>query len=239
MNNTTLVFVGGVSLEEMIPRVEHYFGWMERAPEPTRTPAVEPLPGSERRLVYRNDEIEPRIEFRYQIPAVGHPDRPVFDVLGEVAADRLTERLASEGIAGGVNVNTVVVHTARFGVPGTINFEVVLSDEGALAEAEALLEETIQSLMTPPDASKVTRAQKVLRTEWHRTARDPSTLAFQIGHFQTMDRWETLHTYLDARDTTTSDDIARIARLYFVPDNRSVGVARSPARRRPISEDGQ
>ena len=239
VNNTTLVFVGGVSLEEMIPRVEHYFGWMERAPEPTRTPAVEPLPGSERRLVYRNDEIEPRIEFRYQIPAVGHPDRPVFDVLSEVAADRLTERLASEGIAGGVNVNTVVVHTARFGVPGTINFEVVLSDEGALAEAEALLEETIQSLMTLPDASKVTRAQKVLRTEWHRTARDPSTLAFQIGHFQTMDRWETLHTYLDARDTTTSDDIARIARLYFVPDNRSVGVARSRARRRPISEDGQ
>ena len=57
VNNTTLVFVGGVSLEEMIPRVEHYFGWMERAPEPTRTPAIEPPPGSERRLVYRNDEI--------------------------------------------------------------------------------------------------------------------------------------------------------------------------------------
>ena len=29
-NNTTLVFVGGVTLEEMIPQVERYFGWMER-----------------------------------------------------------------------------------------------------------------------------------------------------------------------------------------------------------------
>ena len=92
--------------------------------------------------------------------------------------------------------------------------------------------------MTPPDVGKVTRAQKVLRTEWHRTARDPGALAFEIGHFQTMDRWETLHAYLDARDDTTADDIARVAQLYFVPDNRSVGVARSRTPRRPISEDG-
>jgi predicted Zn-dependent peptidase len=237
VNNTTLVFVGGVSLEEMIPRVEHYFGWMERAPEPARTPAVEPRPGAERRLIYRNDEIEPRVEFRYQIPAVGHPDRPVFDVLGEVAADRLSGRLASAGIAGGINVNTVVVHTVRFGVPATINFEVILSDEGVLEEAEALLEKTIQSLMTPPDASKVARAQKVLRTEWHRTARDASALAFEIGHFQTMDRWETLQAFLDARDNTTAADIARVAQLYFVPDNRSVGVAHSRTPRRPASEE--
>ncbi len=238
VNNTTLVFVGGVSLEEMIPRVEHYFGWMERAPEPTRTPAVEPPPGSERRLVYRNDEIEPRVEFRYQFPAVGHPDRPVFDVLGEIAADRLTERLASEGIPGAVNVNTRVVHTSRFGVPGTINFEVVLSGEAMLAEVEALLEETIRWLKTPPDAGEVARAQKVLRTEWHRTARNPGALAFEIGHFQTMDRWETLLAYLHARDNTTAADIARVARLYFVPDNRSVGVARARTPQRPISEDG-
>ncbi len=237
VNNTTLVFVGGVSLEAMIPRVEHYFGWMERAPEPTRTPAVEPLPGAERRLVYRNDQIEPRVEFRYQIPAVGHPDRPLFDVLGEVAADLLTEKVAGAAIAGGVNVNTRVVHTARFGVPGTINFELILSDEGKLGAAEALLEETIQLLMTPPDAGKVARAQKVLRTQWHRTARDSSALAFEIGHFQTMDRWQTLQEFLDGRDNASAEDIARIARLYFVPDNRAVGVARSRTPHLPPSED--
>jgi predicted Zn-dependent peptidase len=236
VNNTTLVFIGGVSLEEMIPKVEHYFGWMEPAPEPTRTPAVEPPPAAERRLVYRNDEIDPRVEFRYQIPAVGHPDRPAFDVLGEVTAGLLTDALGSAGISGGVSVNTRVVHTARFGTPGTINFEVILSDEADLDAAEALLDETIEALKAGPEEQRASRAHKVLRTEWHRTARDPSALAFEIGHFQTMDRWQTLPVYLQARDDTTSDDIARLAELYFVPENRSVGIARSRTAR-PISEE--
>jgi predicted Zn-dependent peptidase len=237
-NNTTLVFVGGVSLEQMIPKVEHYFGWMERAPEPSRTPAVEPPPAAERRLIYRNDDIDPRVEFRYQIPAVGHPDRPVFDVLGEIAATRLSEALSSEGVAGSVNVNTVVVHESRFGTPGTINFELVLEDESQLEAAEAILDTAIESLLTAPDALEVEHAQKVLRTAWHRTARDADALSFEIGHFQTIDRWQMLPIFLDARDSATPEDIARIAGMYFVPDNRSVGVARSRTGRRAISEDG-
>ena len=238
VNNTTLVFIGGVSLEEMIPRVERYFGWMEAAPEPTRTPAVEPRPAAERRLVYRNDDIEPRVEFRYQIPGVGHPDRPVFDVLGEVAADRLGEALAEEGIAGRVSVNTRVVHTSRFGVPGTINLEVILADEAQLDAAEAVLEDVVEWLKEAPDAERVAHARKVLRTDWYRTARDADALAFEIGHFQTMDSWQTLPEYLERRDDTTPEDIARVAETHFVPDNRSVGVARSRTRRPGISEDG-
>ncbi|HSM06715.1 MAG TPA: insulinase family protein [Longimicrobiales bacterium] len=238
VNNTTLVFIGGVSLEEMIPRVERYFGWMEPAPEPARTPAVEPRPAAERRLVYRNEDIEPRVEFRYQIPGVGHPDRPVFDVLGEVAAARLGELLAREGIDGRVSVNTRVVHTSRFGVPGTLNLEVILADEGQLDAAEAVLEETVEWLKSPPDPGRVEHAQKVLRTDWYRTARDADALAFEIGHFQTMDRWQTLPAYLQGRDDTTPEDIARVAGTHFVPDNRSVGVARSRTERPGVSEDG-
>lgn len=225
INNTTIVLVGGVSLEAMIPRVEHYFGWMERAPEPTRTPAVEPHPAGERRLVYRNDEIAPRVEHRYLIPGVGHPDRPAFDVMGAIATERLAAAAKQAGITGKANVNTRVVHTDRFGVPATINFEFVITDAAQLPMAEALLEKTLAGLATPPEADELSRARDGLRVAWYRTARNAGALAFEIGHFQTMDRWQTLPAYLQARDETSASQVARLARQYLVPDNRSVGIA--------------
>ena len=79
-NNTTLVFIGGVSLEEMIPKVDRWFGTMERGPEPMRTKAIEPEPAAERRVIWRANELSPRVDVRHQIPGVGHPDRPRIDV---------------------------------------------------------------------------------------------------------------------------------------------------------------
>ena len=244
-NNTTLVFVGGVSLEAMIPRVEHYFGWMEPAPEPMRVKAIEPVPAAERRLVYRSNELEPRVEVRYMIPAVGHPDRPHFDVLAELATVAIGAALETAGVEGRVNVNTQVVHTSRFGVPSTMNFEVVVNRQEDLAAAETALHAALDALAagaagtagagrtaaatragdlsaTAPD--RIALAKKKLRTEWYRTAASADVLAFEIGHFQTMDRWQTLEEFLNARETTTADDIARLAQRYFIPENRTVGV---------------
>ena len=242
VNNTTLVFVGGVSLEEMIPKVEHYFGWMETAPEPMRVKAIEPVPAAERRLVYRSDELEPRVEVRYMIPAVGHPDRPHFDVLAELASTAIGTALETAGVEGRVNVNTRVVHTSRFGVPSTMNFEVVVNHQDDLAAAESALHAALNALAagisrtrgaaeatgagaaqaTAPD--RIALAKKKLRTEWYRTAASADALAFEIGHFQTMDRWQTLEEFLNAREATTAQDIARLAERYFIPENRTVGV---------------
>lgn len=227
VNNTTIVLIGGVKLAQMIPRVEHFFGWMDAAPEPTRTPAVEPRGMAERRVTYRNDEIKPRVEYRYLIPGVGHPDRPLFDVLAKIAAERLAANAHEAGVQAQVKVNTRVVHTDRFGVPGTLNFELILDDEAQLAAAENVLSATLDTLNSKPQAEELTNAKDALRTEWYRVARDASALAFEIGHFQTMDTWQTLKPYLEARDNASSEDIARLAASYFSDENRTVGIARS------------
>ena len=236
INNTTLVFVGGVSLEAMIPKVEHYFGWMEPAPEPMRVKAIEPVPAAERRLIYRSNELEPRVEVRYMIPAVGHPDRPHFDVLAELASAAIGAALETAGVEGRVNVNTLVVHTSRFGVPSTMNFEVVVNRQEDLATAETALLFALDALAAGTAAAtgagdlpatapaRIALAKKKLRTEWYRTAASADALAFEIGHFQTMDRWQTLEEFLNARETTTADDIARLAERYFIPENRTVSV---------------
>ena len=224
-NNTTLIFIGGVTLEEMIPKVDKYFGHMERRPEPARYQGREPLPSAEKQLTWRSSTMSPRVEIRYQIPGVGHPDRPVFDVLAEALQPHLQAVLAASDVAGTISVNTRVVHTERFGVPASINFEVLVSDPSSLDAAEvAVLTELKRLASTPLAEADVALARKKLRTEWYRTAADPNALAFQIGHFEVMDSWQTLQPYLEAREQASGKDIARLVDSYFVAKNRSVGV---------------
>lgn len=232
-NNTTLIFIGGVTLEDMVPKVDKYFGDMERRPEPARYQGREPLPSAEKRLNWRSDELSSRVEIRYQIPGVGHPDRPQFDVLAIALADHLQDVVSEAGIQGKLDINTRVVHTTRFGVPGSINFEVILDDPNQVFAAErALLGELARLAKEKLDEDKIAYARKKLRTDWHRTAADPNALAFQIGHFEVMDSWKTLRPYLEARDATSADDVRALVEKYFVARNRSIGLV-TPMERRP------
>ena len=123
------------------------------------------------------------------IPAVGHPDRPLFDVLGEMVRRELRDGLRAGNVGGQVNVNTRIVHASRFGVPGSINIEIVLPGEADIAAAEATLLNILDRMgQTPVAVDRLDLAKKALRTEWYRMARDADRLAFEIGHFHVMDK---------------------------------------------------
>ena len=119
------------------------------------------------------------------------------------------------------------MHTSRFGVPASINIELLVEDASQLDQAERTLLAELRRLGEESlAAGLVEKARKKLRTEWYRTAVNPSALAFQIGHFETMDSWRTLQPYLEARDATSADDLRDLAGKYFIADNRSVGAVR-------------
>jgi predicted Zn-dependent peptidase len=110
-------------------------------------------------------------------------------------------------------------------VPASINIELVLEDALQIDKAEGTLLAELRRLGEEPlPVDLVLQARKQLRTEWYRTAVDPSALAFQIGHFEVMDSWRTLKPYLEARDAATADDLRELAGKYFIANNRSVGV---------------
>ncbi len=228
-NNTTIVLIGGVSFEQMVPLVDRHFGWMSRAPEPTRVRAVEPSPKAERRVLYRSDDLPPRIDIRHMIPAIGHPDRAGIDVLAGLLSLELKAAFQAVRISAQVDVNTRVVHERRFGVPSSVNIEVVIEDESQLGTAESTVLTIVDRISRGGVSTvRLELAKKKLRNEWFRTVLDADRLAFEIGHFQVMDTWRHLAEFLTQREVTNGEDVARLAGRYLIAENRTVGVVTRP-----------
>ncbi|MFZ1806095.1 MAG: insulinase family protein [Cyclobacteriaceae bacterium] len=227
-NNTTIILIGGVKFDDMVALTEKHFARLERKPEPSESSSIEPVPNADKRLVYRSEKLRPGVEARFLIPGVGHEDRPVVDVIMAVAQRKLEKSLSANSIAGSVSVNTRVVHTSMFGIPGSINFEIGLTKESDLGRAESVLLKTIEELKSSLSDTELAVAKKKLRNEWLRTKLDASDLNFAIGHFQVMDSWKTLEEYMKAREASTTADVNRVASTYFIENNRTIGIVKKP-----------
>lgn len=231
-NNAALVLVGDVTMAEAVPLAERYFGQLPRGPEP---PAdldleAEPVPGGAIRLDW-TEPLSPQVHVRYRIPGMGHPDRPVFDLIAALVSGPhgiAGQRLASGGTSASVSADFRVIHTSRFGSPGAFNLVARAGADGELAVVERSLLATVDDLLDGRiDPGALERAHKRLRVEWAEFLANPQELAFLIGHHHTMNNWSVLPALVETRDAATAEDVQRVAQTYFVPSNRVIAVARA------------
>ncbi len=231
-NNAALVLVGDVTLDEVVPLAERYFGALPRGPEPPADLDVEaePVPGGSVRLDW-TEPLSPQVHVRYRIPGMGHPDRPVLDLIAALFGGPhgvAGQRLAASGVSASVSADFRVIHTYRFGSPGAFNLVAQAGSDGDLAAVERALLSAIGDLREGRiDSGALEHARKRLRVEWAEFLDNPPELAFLIGHHYTMNGWRVLPNLVVARDAATAADVQRVASTYFVPSNRVIAVARA------------
>lgn len=231
-NNAALVLVGDVTLDEAVPLAERYFGELPRGPDPPADLDVEaePVPGGSIRLDWM-DPVSPQVHVRYRIPGMGHPDRPVLDLIAALLSGLhglAGQRLAVAGMSATVSADFRVIHTYRFGSPGAFNLVAQATTDGDLPAVEQELLAALNDLRVGRiDPAALARAHKRLRVEWAEFLDNPQELAFLVGHHHTMNHWSTLPALIEARDTATAEDVQRVASTYFVPSNRVIALARA------------
>lgn len=231
-NNAALVLVGDVTLDEAVPLAERYFGELPRGPDPPADLDVEaePVPGGSIRLDWM-DPVSPQVHVRYRIPGMGHPDRPVLDLIAALLSGPhglAGQRLAVAGMSASVSADFRVIHTYRFGSPGAFNLVAQATTDGDLPAVEQELLAALNDLRVGRiDPAALARAHKRLRVEWAEFLDNPQELAFLVGHHHTMNHWSTLPALIEARDTATAEDVQRVASTYFVPSNRVIALARA------------
>jgi len=220
--NLVIVVVGDVEADEVFAQAEAYWGdWQMGRPSP-RLRTVEPEPVGQKRL-----DVEaaagPAITWHVPMPAVGHADAHVFDLLAEILGGEdglLTQALVDEHqLATSVSA---AGWTSKFPSHFTLQVEARRNED--LDAIEQRLDEAMNTLATEgvADARLATAADRLM-LGMAESLEQIGSSAVTIGSMEAIHGWAHLNTLPDRWTGTTAADIARVAGQYFAPERRTVG----------------
>ncbi len=236
--NATLVIVGDVDSEQVLPRVEHHFGPIASGEPVERVVAVEPRQAAERRVHFRKEGTTAYWRAAFHAPAL--TDAAFFPMLFVDAAltgasglnlwsehkvptpqrsARLYRTLVDKGLAstiGGAVLPTEhpFLYYIWATVAGGQSLEAV--EDAILAELDRIARHGI----TEAELAKV-RAQ--LRARFVYDSDSVTDIAHQLGYFETIGSWRTYQRLIPRLAMVTLEQVNEAARRYLQADNRTVG----------------
>jgi zinc protease len=96
--------------------------------------------------------------------------------------------------------------------------------DGSLAEAERVMVATLDSLsISPPTAEEVERARGTILKNIDLLLNQSDQVGLTLSNWAASGDWRLLFIYRDRIKAATPEDVARVARTYLKPDNRTVG----------------
>lgn len=221
-NNATVVIVGDFDTDDALKLVNKYFGKIKRGPEPPQVAAKEPVQIGERRSIVSKAGNAARVMMGFKTPAVGDPDIYALDVLEIVLSSGMSSRLykglvdkqlatdawASATVGKDPDI-FLLGGTARDGVK-IEDVEVALLAEVERIKTEGIADQELQKAVNQLEASFVYANDSV------------SAQARQLGEFETIYSWRYIVEYLPNARKVSREDVARVARKYLTPKNRTV-----------------
>jgi predicted Zn-dependent peptidase len=223
--NTVLVVVGEVEAEDVFRQAERYWGsWLPGRPGP-RLRTVEPPPVGERRLEV-TAAAGPSVVIHAPMPAVGHPDAPVFQVLAELlGAERgllEAELVDARGLATGTQAQAT---PAKY--PSHMMIRVNARSNEDLAAAEEGIEAVLARVAAAEvDPARLAAAVDRMVLAMARGLERVGPSAVQLGAMEVIHGWAHLNELPSLWAAVTPEDLARVVRSYLPREMRTVGVLR-------------
>ncbi|HET7876245.1 MAG TPA: pitrilysin family protein [Methylomirabilota bacterium] len=226
-NNAILVIVGDVRAAQVLARVRHHFGGIPRGPEPPAVTAVEPLQTDDRRVTVRKVGAQlPIVDIAWHVPNHASKDAAALEllstILSEGRASRLYRKLAYERRlalnAGGdysyFSRDPNLFWLFATPLPGRTpdELEQALLAEVELLKTEPVPEEELERAKNQIEASFVWRQDSVY------------SRASSLARFELLGSWRLLPQFVPMIRAVTAADLQRVARAYFPPDRKTVGI---------------
>jgi predicted Zn-dependent peptidase len=223
--NTILVVVGEVKAEEVFRLAEAYWGsWRPGRPSP-RLRTVEPPPVGQKRLTV-DAAAGPTVAIHVPLPAVGHPDGPVFEILAELLGG--PQGLLTRELVSGRAIATQAGASGWMSkYPSHFELRVDARSNDDLDAVEAGINTVLERIAAGGvPALDVEAAASRLVLGLARSLDEIGSSAVTIGSMEAIHRWDHLNELPALWNAVTPEDLAGVARRYFAPHMQTVGVLR-------------
>jgi predicted Zn-dependent peptidase len=226
--NAIIVVVGEVEADEVFRMADAYWGsWQPGRPSP-RLRTVEPPPVGERRLTV-SAAAGPRVAINVPMPAAGHPDAPVFQVLGEALSGEdgllAKELIADRGLATSARASG---SPAKYRSHFSVRVDVRGNDDIPAVEAgiETVLRRVRDGGVTEPELDA---AAGRLALALARNLEEIGNAAVTIGAMESIHHAGYINELPRLWRAVTVKDLARLVATYFAADMRTVGILKRDA----------
>jgi zinc protease len=234
--NASLVLVGDIDREEAFRRASKFFGGIPRGKESSRARPAEPPQQEERSVSLATSKAADRVLLAFRAEPAGTETDIVLDLIAAILSEgrnsRLSRRLVEkEDLAGEGNVSAFNESRRHEGL-FSVGVEVAI-DASADRVREVVIEE-LEALRTGAVTDReLRRAKNILRAKFAFEAESQFELTSKIGYFEALGLPDYVRDYMERVERVTADAVAACARRIFVPANRTVGVGKAKAKRRP------
>lgn len=225
-SNLTCVVVGDVDPKQIKAMAEKYFERIPSGPKPAPVRTMEPKQEVERRLTLRAQAQRLYIE-GYHVGSINDPDYPALVVLSSLMSEGRSSRLYSS------LVRDQKIATQVFGAngfpglkyPGLFLFFGLPAPGKTNEDLEKGFREQIDQLLKQPVSKEELEGVFTrYRVSLISGLNSNSGMAGQLAQWDVLTGdWHNLFTFLEKVKQVTPEDIQRVAKKTFVPNNRTVG----------------
>ena len=225
-NNLTMVVAGDVQPKEVKRLAKTYFGRFKSKPAPPDVTAVEPTQEKTKEFALELPT-QPWYLEGYHIPSLEDPDYPVYELISSLMSNGRTSRLYSSL----VEQQQIALSAQGFsGFPGDkypnlMLFYAMTAPGHTVEELAAALKEQIQLLQTElVSEAELQRVKTQVKAGLLRSLDSNMGMARLLAEYEAKTgSWNNLFRDLEAILAITPEDIQRVAKATFTPENRTVG----------------
>jgi predicted Zn-dependent peptidase len=240
--NITISIVGDVDPKRMKALATEYFGRLAKRPLPNPVTTVEPLQEGPRRVEVESPA-QPIELLAYHRPNQNDKDDPVFDVVQSMLSGGRTSVLYRNmvrdkqiALAAGADAT---LPGGKY--PGLFMFYLVPAPGHTLAENEKELDTLLADFQkNKVDEAALARVKTKTRAGLiHQLDSNFGLAQLLASYYVNYGDWRKLFTSIDDIDKVTAEDVQRVAKQYFTPQNRTVASTYQPVSGVPVTGDSK